>query len=251
MKILLFSDFSNLRFKSLVSTLDNLDYEVGLSTGDLSIEELISFAPSVILTDMDDHSVLKDYCDIVIAVNETGLENSFSLTNQEAQNYVKPFIDLSQKSEFDPKYECDVSFIGDPSVFGGANTYLINNMDFKFFNHEPIQTIGYCGVCHPENYGKLYKSSKVSLVPPNSNEYRMFEIIYCDGYPVVYHDEDQFLEEIYTVVKDGIKSTLPITKEDLTSYHTNYDRMAEICIECGLEKTSRELLDMKFKKAIS
>ena len=235
-------------FNSLVSTVYSLPAAIGSSGKEVDISELEDFKPNLIITNADntDRFLELSSSPFILTINDTDSVNSFSFNNTESSNYIHPFVVFSNaEKKYDNRYKCDVSFVGDMSVFGQSGLTLVNDERIvtKFFLNSPTQFSGYCGYCDPIHYSKLYAMSKVTLVD-NTNNYRIMDIIYNDGYPVIRDQEQsdkQFLDHIYDVVLNNNKRELQITKQEIVNNHTNYKRMSEIFLKIGLNKFAEHL----------
>ena len=243
MKILLCNELKDPRFKTLTSTVYSLkNTVVGEVIDEISIKDIVDFGADIIITNSPNSKTFSEKTkSVVVSIDD----EKFSFDDPECENFIEPFIELNQENkQQNEKYACDVSFMGDPSVFGPVCIKLINNENilFKFFNNNPMPYLGFCGYCAPENYSKLYNMSKSHLLLNDKDTYRLYDVIYHNGNPVLQNDKnsEEFYEDILYSLNNESKD-LKITKKEIISNHTNYDRMASIFNTIGLKKFGKNL----------
>lgn len=254
MKILCYNQSDNSKLFNLIKPLQDVDNcTVGNCGRDIDSEAIDEFKPDIIIHDIPNvDSFPHNNNFISININELDGKNCFSLENPQSKNYIEPFVTIRPIKEDPRKYESDIVYIGNPSVFGKdlLSNIILLNYRFKFFTDQFLNVLGYCGCCHPGDYFTFYKYSKACIVMDN-DIYRTMDILAAGGNPIVYKgNDDTFLDKLKEAVVNNKKYTIDgIDRESVLSKNTNYDRIATILQKVGLSKLKNEVLKEK-KKAI-
>ena len=77
--------------------------------------------------------------------------------------------------------------------------------------------------------------------------FKLLDIIYSGGNPIVYLNDEQFISDIYDALNGKSFRDNFIPKEEVFNNHTNYDRMSDIFEKIGLSKMSKKILESKGK----
>lgn len=239
MKILICHFLNDPRFRSLTQPINSLDnVVVGTTDNNLSQEDLKSFNPDIIVHNHPEESRISNSINIHIHENSIGFGKD-----------IDPFVALRRPAEINQKYKSDVCFIGDAiNVFGDNLYYIIQNNRLRklFFHHEPMPYRGYAGVCANDKFFDIYALSKASIVASNDDKYRLLDILYAGGNPVVFTNKEQFHKDILDAVFDHkVFNPLNLTSKDIQSQHTNFDRISWVFKQHGLNKFGEELLVKK------
>jgi hypothetical protein len=228
---------------------------VGNCNGEIDTKAIDEFNPDIIIHNIPDVDSFpyNNKSVISININELDGKNCFSLENTQSKNYIPPFVTIRRIKEDQRKYESDIVYIGNPSVFGKDVLSKIGllNYKFKFFTDQVLNILGYCGCCHPEDYFTFYKYSKACIVM-NGDIHRTMDILAADGNPVVYKEnDDTFFDRLKEAVVNNQKYTLDtIDRQTVLSKNTNYDRIATVLQKVGLSKLKNEVLKQKRKVVI-
>lgn len=252
MKILFYRSSYDPRLESLIYSISKTKNTFGYTSGEIDEGSITSFAPDVIMHNMPDVDKFPVTNAISININESSSKNSFSFTNKDSDNYIRPFVSLKNKDIDQSKkdmYKSDVLYIGSPTNFNGVLSFLVNdsnNILFKFFSHQTHNISGYCGMCDANDYLRFYSQSKASLTHI-SDINRIMDIVISDGNPILYNEDD---DNCINMIKDAIyknkKFSIPgITKESLIDKDTSYDRASEIFKKIGLKQISENILKNK------
>lgn len=244
MKILIYQALDDPRFKSITSTLNSVrDVVIGSCDESVSEKDIKSFNPDVIIHNIPDKSKIFDKESI--AINNSGY--SF---DKVGEKYLAPFVALQNKRDLSDIYISDVCFVGDVmDVFGHEINYVVQNNRISklFFYHKPLQYRGYAGHCDRYRYHDLYAQSKASLVASPEDSYRILDILYAGGNPVIYENSEQFNNDIHKAVFNNESLIADKEKErsNIFNNHTNFDRMSTVLKDFGLTSLAGKLLDVK------
>jgi hypothetical protein len=251
MKILFYRYAQDPNFEAIITSINKTKHQFGYASGEVTQEAIANFAPDIIIHNIPNTEFFPIKSNAIsININDTDNKHSFSFTKPESKNYIGKFVYLRDcnvnENELE-KYKSDVVYIGSPVVFGNVLDFLVNNnINFKFFNHQPHNINGYCGMCSSEDYGKFYKNAKACIVT-SGDDARLMDIVSCDGNPVVYNNNaDQCIEQILSAINENKKYTIDgYNKEDILKQHTSFDKAAQIFKTIGLSKISEEILKIK------
>lgn len=251
MKILCYRNKQDYNFEAMVSILEKTKYKVGYLSGEIKRDSIESFAPDVIIHNIEEANVfpLKNNA-ISININETDSDNSFSLSNKNSKHFIHPFITNkynSTKDDKTDKFKSDILYIGSPFVFDKKLIAFLCDSDihFKFFDHNLTNINGYCGICNPSDYLKFYRYSKGSLVKADDRK-RIMDIVISNGNPIVCDDHNEAIEKIQNaVLKNEVYKIDGYSKEDIMENHTVFDRMSYIFKEIGLLQVAKEIKKIK------
>lgn len=178
-------------------------------------------------------------------------------------------------SRFDPKFECDIAFVGGYWPHKGIviNRYLfpmlgdIGKHKIKIFGNQPWPVNQYCGMIKDEDVKNLFRSAKVcpNLSEPHAHVFgmdineRIFKILYSGGFCVSdYCEAYNIFEDGVVLAKSGeefrdkIEYYLehPEEREAISKKgrkivcerHTNFHRIASIFEYFGMTDISTKLL---------
>ncbi len=252
MRLLFYRYTGDTHFDSLLSVISKTKHECGYLSGEINHETISNFNPDVIIHNIPNTNQfpIKNRA-VSININESDSKNSFSLSNKKSKNYIGGFVHFrpSTVDEKDiPKFSSDILYIGTPIVFGKLLNWIVNSsFNFKFFNHQPHNISGYCGMCNIDDYFKFYSNSKASLVS-HDDESRLMDIIAAGGNPIVYNGNnyEECADKIHHAVVDDAKYQVEgYSREDIISKHTSFDRAAFIFKTVGLNKIAEDILRNK------
>lgn len=253
MKILCYRNHNDYNFESMISILSKTKYKVGYLSGEINKEAILEFSPDIIIHNIPEAESfpIKNNA-ISININESTSVNSFSLNDKESENYIQPFVtprNTTINSNELPKYQSDAVYIGSPFIFHKRLVSFLCSSDtirFKFFDHNPTNINGYCGICNPADYFKFYKHSKASLVDKNDLK-RLMDIIISDGNPIICdNNPDKEIDMIERACNNNEKYKLEnYSKQDIINNHTVFDRLSEIFSKVGLLQISKEMKKYK------
>lgn len=218
MNFLVYSTQNDARLKWLTETLHS-SAQVGYCSTIVE-DDIKNFRPDVIIHD----SIINPLPQIV-GIN-------FSSLNL---NGLEPFVRLSSDDLSGNEYSYDVSYYGDISQgtpLNKAICSLSNHIDsLAVFHSKPFFVSFYRGDLM--NIRKLYNQSKVSI--SDSDKYRLYDIIYSQGNPVVFNGEttDEFKDAVMESIKG--KKYDGVTRKEILAKHTNYDRMSDALKEIGMK----------------
>ena len=255
MKILFVNHNDDTRFFRLMEALRQIgpSYTVAHANQLLPGEELERFGPAIIFHNLP---VLTSYPAetnaICINFNESDSERSFSFENEDADNYIKDFIDLLPRDRDDSaKYTGDVIYNGDPRVFQESLEYLVNNnkFNFKFFYQNPFNISGYAGRIKRGELNSSYSNARASILLKDQKVEIMNAVI-NDATPVIFDPDnhDKFKSDLEKVIsgEEYNNFDLPV-KENILEKDTSIDRMIWIFKKIGLSKVSSDLQSLKRK----
>ena len=231
MKILICHFLNDPRFKSLTQPINALqNVTVGTTDNNLSPEDLMEFNPDIVIHNHPEQERLHRGVNIHIS----------------SYDDIQPFVALRNTTNIDYRYKSDVCFIGDAiNVFGDSLYYIIQNNRIKklFFHHEPMPYRGYAGVCSTSKFFDIYVTSKASIVASIEDSYRLLDILYAGGNPVVFSNKEQFHDDVLDAVfNNKTYNPIGLTSKDIEEQHTNFDRMSDLLDKHGLRKLANELL---------
>lgn len=254
MKILCYRNGYDHNFESMISILSKTKYTIGYVNGDLKSEVIDSFAPDIIMHNFENVTQLpvgKNH--ISININETESDNSFSLKNPEAKNFIEPFVVLKDKNvpaDKINKFKSDVLYIGNPFMFDKDLVSFLTNSDFifKFFDHNVFNFSGYCGICNNLDYFKFYNHSKASIIKSGDIR-RILDTVAADGNPVIIDDNERLedsIDKIKAAVENNKKYEVEnYSKNDVIEKHTVFDRVSDIFSKIGLSQIAKEIKNLK------
>jgi len=178
-------------------------------------------------------------------------------------------------SRFDPRFECDIGFVGGYWPHKGIviNNYLfpmlsdISKYNVKIFGNQPWPVNQYCGVIADHHVKNLFRSAKVcpNLSEPHAHAFgvdineRIFKILYSGGFCVSDYCK------AYSIFGDGVvlsktaydfranidyyinhpeeRKTIADKGRDIViKSHTNFHRIASILQYLGMNQISNEIL---------
>jgi hypothetical protein len=184
-------------------------------------------------------------------------------------------INVYGGSSFDPKFECDIGFVGGYWPHKGTviNNYLfpmlgdINKYKIKIFGNQPWPVNQYCGMIQDKDVKNLFRSAKVcpNLSEPHAHVFgvdineRIFKILYSGGFCVSDYCEaynlfgdgiiltktaEEFREKIdyYINHPEEAKQIANKGRKVVIESHTNFHRIASIFEYFGMTKVSDEIL---------
>jgi hypothetical protein len=254
MKILFYRHAYDPGFESIISAIRQTKNTFGYLSGDINQKVIIDFSPDIIMHNIPEADKFPVNSNAIsININETDSKHSFSLTNQNANNYIKPFVTLKNTEVNNTdikKFTSDVVYIGSPSVFGNVLDFITNpenDILFKFFTHQVHNINGYCGMCDANDYLRFYKHSKASLVRSDDTR-RIMDIVIADGSPIVFDgiNHQECIEKIKDAIANNKKYSVDgYSKQDIISKHTSYDRASQIFKTIGLNKIAENILKHK------
>lgn len=252
MRILCYRHSYDQNFESILGVISKIKTQIGYASGEINQENLISFSPDIIIHNIPDAETFPIKSNAVsININETKNKNSFSFNDKSSSNYIGEFVHLRESTIDDSeieKFSSDVLYIGTPSVFGTLLEYILNSdINFKFFNHQPHNISGYCGMCNIQDYYKFYKHAKVCIAQKD-DKLRIMDIVAAGGNPVIYDgsNTEDCIEKITNAISNNQKYAIEgYTKEDIISKDTSYDRVAKIFKTIGLNKLADEVIRNK------
>jgi hypothetical protein len=257
MKILCYKYSQDPIFEALLSVLSESKYECAFASGELKQEHIATFSPDIIMHNIPHAKEfpIKNNA-ISININETETSNSFSL-NEGSKNYIGKFIQPRSTVVHErdiPKFTSDVVYIGSPAVFGDVLEFILNNdIQFKFFTHQPHNIAGYCGMCSTADYGKYYRYAKASICL-NSDTTRLMDIVASDGNPILYDplNPQRCKDQIFDAIENGTRYDIEgYSKSDILKKYTSYDAVSKIFKTIGLTKIADEILKIKKQRLLS
>lgn len=236
MKILVYNNNKDFRFLSLTKCLSLLDIELGLIEGTVSKEDIVRFAPDILIHDIN--SKIKSN------------EDSFAEIQIDDDVYKKIGPFTSYLSEFitdDESFTSDISYIGSPDDFGiELYRYFNEDYNFKLFYENPLPFFSYCGTISKFDIFNAYNKSRVSLVPEKDSGFRELDIIAAGGTPIVFKNREQFHSEIEDSIKN--KKTIDNTlRQSVLKEKTAFDKMANVLKINGLSAMGAKLKSLKGK----
>lgn len=252
MKILFYRYSPDMNFDAIISVIAKTKHQFGYLSGEVNQQHLNSFNPDLIIHNIPDVNKFPVQTNAVsININETDGTNSFSFKNTNSKNYIGRFVHYKSMHVHENsvhKYQSDVVYIGSPSVFGNLLHFLTSdNINFKFFTHQPHNINGYCGMCDINDYYKFYKNAKASIVGKDDVE-RIMDVLVSDGNPIVYDgvNVDECIEKIKNSISNNIKYKVDgYDKDDIINKHTSFDRAAKIFRTVGMNKIADDIIKNK------
>jgi len=252
MKILMLTEEQDIFYHFLLEALNGLNFPLAHAQYPLSQEEMRKFDPDIIIHNIKDVAKIEYKNVITIAINESDADNCFSYKNPEAKNFIRPFVKTTKDDLNNKKYKSDVVYVGNPALLPDCTVEIQNdpNINFKLLNNSPVPVKDYCGSCTFGDYKKFFKMSKCSLLNaedsnPDIYSFKLLDIIYSEGNPIIYRNEDQFLNDIKEAVNGKCFRDNFMSQEEVKKHHTNYSRMSEIFSKIGLSKMSKMIADNK------
>jgi len=251
MKILFYRASMDSNFESIISAISKTKHQCGYASGEINQQAIANFAPDIIIHNIPNaESFPIRNSSISININEIDHPHSFSFTNINSKNYIGRFVHLRDCNVHEKdlnKFKSDLLYIGTPSVFDDMLDFMVSaDINFKFFNHQPHNINGYCGMCSADDYGKFYRHAKASIVK-HGDDSRIMDIVVSDGNPIVYDDNSkECIEKILLAIKENKRYTVDgYDKKDIIENHTSFDKAAQIFKTIGLNKISEEILKIK------
>jgi hypothetical protein len=252
MKILFYKYSQDMNFDAIISVIAKTKHQFGYLAGEINQQQLIGFNPDLIIHNIPDIDKFPINTNAVsININEVDNKNSFSFKNVNSKNYIGKFVHFKSteinKNDLS-KYQSDVIYIGSPSIFNSLLNFLTSDeINFKFFTHQPHNINGYCGMCDISDYYKFYKYAKASIVNKDDAE-RIMDIVVADGNPIVYNgsNAEECIEKIKNAIHLNTKYQIDgYEKNDIISNHTSFDRASKIFKTIGMNKIAEDILKNK------
>jgi len=238
----------------LLESLNNLNVPIGHAGFPIESRQVEEFDPDIIIHNSKTVSKISYKNAITISINEMDEENCFSYRESNSKNYIKPFIKISKSDLNDERYKSDMVYVGNPGLLPDCIGEVQSdpNINFKILNNSPVPISNYCGSCTFDDYKKFFRMAKCSLVDhsessSSSYSFKLLDILYSGGNPVLHKDDDQFITDIKEALSGKCFRGDFMAKEEIANNHTNYDRMSEIFSKLGLNKMSKMILDSKGK----
>lgn len=237
MNILIFNSNKDGKMNAIASAISLAGYNIALADPSIKPEDVERIMPTVVLHNMPQ------------GVNFP-IEGNF-ITKAITEEDLKPFVTLRNYPKVeDGRYDSQVVYIGNPVVFKGSLHRLASadSFEFKFFNSTPLNISGYAGVLMPDEYPNVYRGASVSVAHQDDDQ-RIMDIVACDGYPVLYkNDDDQFMEAVEKALKDdGCELLEGPDKGEILSAETNFDRAISIFKDLNITKIQKDLSVAKSK----
>lgn len=217
MRILAITENKDHRFFSLLKPLEACGFQVGLAEV-IDVNSINQFRPDAII-----HNTGK-----IIPCG--GLKINVDFRN------IDPFIDVMlNKPVKQDKFYADFSFIGDISELDESLLEFVFKYKTKIYNDKPNGTVLYAGRVGVNDIYSIYTSSRGVLIGknPELNKQRLMDITYSKSIPV------SSVEEAKSVIVGNLEY-LSVNKN-----YTNFDRVASIFKNNGLEKISKMILEKK------
>lgn len=235
MNILLLNSNGDSKLNSIAAAVSAAGYNVALADPSLKPEDLEKIMPTVVLHNMPNGGSFP-------------IEGNF-ITSYVGEDRLQPFVNLRKIAKCeDTRYDSEVVYIGNPTVFKGSLHRLASadSFEFKFFNNTPLNIGGYAGVLHPDEYPQVYRGATVSIAHKEDVQ-RIMDITICNGYPVLYNDDDQdFLQRVERALKDDSCQFLEgPDKGEILSKNTNFDRASAIFKDLNIAKIQKDLAEAK------
>jgi hypothetical protein len=254
MKILILTEKQDMFYHILVEALSGLDLPVGHAQFPINPEDITSYDPDIIIHNCEKFAQLDYKNAINIGINETAAPNTFSYKNKNSSNLIKPFVKLSTAKLNDERYKSDVVYVGNPSMLPDciAEVQQKSDVNFKILNNHAVPITQYCGSCTFDDYKKFFHMSKCSLVNNSDSSmdllsFKLLDILYAEGNPVLHENDDQFLSDINDAMNGKSFRDNFISKQEVEEKHTNFNRMSDILAKVGLNKLSKMVLESRGK----
>lgn len=254
MKILILTDKNDMFYHTLVESLNNIEATVGHATIDIQEPDMEEFDPDLIIHNSESLDVVNYKNAVSVGINEVSSPNCFSYRDESSENYLKPFIKLSNEELNDVRYKSDMVYVGSPSLLPDCvSKFQIDpDIDFKIIHNNSIPITNYCGACRFENYKKFFKMSKCTLInkvaPEESTlSFKLLDVLHSGGNPVIHKEDEQFINDIYEALNGKSFRDELLSIEEIESSYTNHDRMSEVLAKVGLNKLSGMVLESKGK----
>jgi len=232
MKILVNQVQPDFRMQFLTNTATALGFTVGTITTKVE-EDIRKFDPDVVIhndPEENEFPCVGKKC-ITIAINNGDAKCCYSFTDEDHPGYIKPFVNIQNPGSFDERYSSDIAYIGNPSSFLAILPKI--PFDVRVYNDQPLQFSQYFGSISFDEYRKVYASIKACILEPG-NKYQLLDIIFSDGTPVFFYNDDQLLSDLKDVMGGKKVDYDLVSKSDIVKNDTNFDRLSEILKKQGL-----------------
>ena len=192
-----------------------------------------------------DHAGVADFSPDIVFTDE--IEKTPDGYDLKKISNVRPFINLLSYRDPvpEPKYESDISYIGPISDMDSSLLELYRlGYNVRNFFGSPSLLPCYSGSISINDSWSIYRSAKVSPIPKSDMGYREFDVIASDGNPIKFETKQDFISEAIKGI-DGKKFKKSITKSQILSANTNFDRLSQILRDIGFSALSTKILQEK------
>lgn len=158
-----------------------------------------------------------------------------------------PFINLDsfKEPEAAPRYNADMSYVGPITDMESSLLDILRlGYNVKNFFGSPSTFPCYSGDISMTECYNVYKNCKVSPIPKNDIGYREMDVIISGGNPLKYKDKEGFIKAAIKGI-EGKKFSTKLSKSEILSHHTNYDRLSSELYKFGLTILADKIIDRK------
>jgi hypothetical protein len=158
-----------------------------------------------------------------------------------------PFINLDtfREPQLLSKYTSDVSYIGRIEDFDSALLKLLQlGYNVKHFLEKASTLTCYSGNIDMSECYNVYRNCKVCPIPKDDLGHRELDIIVAGGNPLRFKDVDGFIAQAIKGI-EGKKFRHLLSKSEILTNHTNYDRLATELSKIGQKTMAQKILDRK------
>ena len=179
---------------------------------------------------------------VVIGSEESSKYKEFTdrFSNLYTWKQEKPYADLFEynKAEFVPQYASHFLSIENTPIDGATNLTFDNNIVYRIFSTNVINSIYYCGFV-PDNMKRhFYRSSKISLTTLENS----YNVVIAGGNPIIAPITKEMLLNELDIDRTKSLSSL---REEILEDSTNFNMQCDILKNLGLDKEAGIIMNKR------